>query len=45
MFLLLALLVGGGVAVRRLLPTGFRQRLSQMPGRMIGGMLEHMPEE
>ena len=35
--LLLALLVGGVVVIRRLLPAGFGER-------MMGRMLEHMPE-
>ncbi len=36
-FLLLAVLVGGVVVVRRVLPTGFGERL-------VGRMMEHMPE-
>ncbi len=43
--LLLALLFSGVVVTRRLLPTDFRQRLSKLPGRIIGRMVEHMPEE
>jgi hypothetical protein len=35
--LLLALLAGGAVVLRRLLPTHFGER-------MMGRMLEHMPE-
>ncbi len=36
--LLLALIVGGAVVVRRLLPADFGQR-------MMGRMIEHMPED
>ncbi len=36
-FLLLALLVGGVLVVRRLLPGDFGERL-------VGRMMEHMPE-
>lgn len=42
---LLLALVLGGVAVLRRLPDGLRQSLSQLPGRMMGGMMEHMPDE
>ena len=40
----LALLVGGVVVVRRILPTDFGERLSGLHGRMRGRILEHMPE-
>ncbi len=42
--LLLALLVGGGVVVRRIIPTDIGERLSGLHERMMGRMLEHMPE-
>ena len=42
--LLLALLVGGGVVVRRLIPTDIGERLSGLHERMIGWMIDHMPE-
>lgn len=45
LFLFLALLLGVVVLVPRLLSSEFRQRLSQLPGRMIGTMIEHMPED
>jgi hypothetical protein len=38
MLLLLALLVGGVVVLRRLLPADFGER-------MMGRMIEHMPED
>lgn len=54
-FLLLPLLLAGVIAVvavvavvavlGRLLPADFRQRLSRLPGHMMGKMVEHMPEE
>ncbi len=42
--LLLALLVGGAVVVRRLLPADVGERLSGLRERMMGLMLDHMPE-
>ena len=42
--LLLALLAGGGVVLRCLLPTHFGERLSGLRERMMGLMLDHMPE-
>ncbi len=42
--LLLAVLVGGVVVVRRILPTDFGERLSGLHERMMGRMIDHMPE-
>ncbi len=42
--LLLALLVGGTVVVGRLLPADVSERLSGLHERMMGLMLDHMPE-
>jgi hypothetical protein len=42
--LLLALLVGGAVVVRRLLPADAGERLSGLRERMMALMLDHMPE-
>jgi hypothetical protein len=42
--LLLAVLVGGIVVVRRLLPTDIRERLSGLDKRTMGRIIEHMPE-
>lgn len=42
---LLLALVFGGVAVLRRLPDDLGQRVSQLPGRMMGTMIEHMPDE
>ncbi len=42
--LLLALLLGGGVIIRRLLPTDIGERLSGLHERMMGRMMDHMPE-
>ncbi len=44
LLLLLALLVGGAVVVRRLIPADIGERLSGLGERMMGRMLEHMPE-
>jgi hypothetical protein len=44
LMLLLALLFGGAVVLRRLLPADIRERLSGLPGRMMGRMMEYMPE-
>ena len=44
MLLLLALLVGGVVVLRRLLSTHFSERLSGLHERMMGRMMDHMPE-
>ncbi len=42
--LLLALLAGGVVIIRRILPTDFGERLSGLHERMMGRMIDHMPE-
>ena len=42
--LLLAVLVGGVVVLRRLLPTHFGERLSGLHERMMVRMIDHMPE-
>ena len=42
--LLLALLVGGVLIIRRILPTDFGERLSGLHERMMGRMIDHMPE-
>ncbi len=42
--LLLAVLVGGGVVVRRILPTDFGERPSGLHERMMARMIDHMPE-
>ena len=42
--LLLALLAGGVVVVRRLIPNDFGERLSGLHERMMGRMMDHMPE-
>ncbi len=42
--LLLALLVGGVVMVRRLIPADFGERLPGLHERMMGRMIDHMPE-
>jgi hypothetical protein len=43
--LLLALLVGGVVVLRRHLPADIGERLSGLHERMMGRMMEHMPED
>ncbi len=45
LLLLLALLVGGVVVLRRLLPADIGERLSGLSERMMGRMMEHMPED
>ncbi len=44
LLLLLALLGGGGVVARRILPTDCCERRSGLHERMMGRMLDHMPE-
>ncbi len=44
LLLLLALLVGGIVVLRRLLPADIDERLSGLHERMMGRMLDRMPE-
>ena len=41
----LGLLVAGTIALLRLLPARWRQRLSQLPGSGMGWMVDHMPDE
>ena len=41
----LGLFVAGTVALVRLMPAGWRQRLSQLPGSGMGWMVDHMPDE
>ena len=41
----LGLLVAGTVAIVRLLPAGWRQSLSQLPGSGMGWIVDHMPDE
>ena len=43
--LLLALLAGGVIVLRRLIPTGIGERMSGLHERMMGRMMEHMPED
>ncbi len=42
--LLLAVLAGFAVLIRRLIPTDIRERMSGLRERMMGRMMEHMPE-
>lgn len=42
--LLLALLVGFAVLIRRILPNDFGERLSGLHERTMGRMIDHMPE-
>ncbi len=42
--LLLIAILGGAVAIVRRLPAEQRQRLAQLPAAMMGGMMEHMPD-
>jgi hypothetical protein len=43
--LFIAILLGGVMVVRRLLPAEWRERLSGLPGSLMGRMMEHMPED
>ncbi len=43
--LLIAILVGGTIAVRRLLTAERREGLSRLPGTFMERCMEHMPEE
>jgi hypothetical protein len=43
--LLLAVLVGFAVLIRRVIPTDIGERLSGVHERMMGRMMEHMPED
>ena len=41
----LGLLVAGTIALVRLLPSEWRQRVSRLPGSGMGWMVDHMPDE
>lgn len=41
----LGVFVAGTIALVRLLPAGWRLRLSQVPGSGMGWMVDHMPDE
>ena len=43
--LLIAILVGGAIAVRRLLPAERREGLSRLPGTFMERCMEQMPED
>ena len=43
--LLLIAILSGAIAIIRSLPAEKRQRLAQLPGAMMGRMMEHMPDE
>ena len=45
MLLLIAILVGGAIAVRRLLPAERREGLSRLPGTFMERCMEQMPED
>ncbi len=42
--LLLAVIVGFAVLIRRLIPTDIGERMSGLRERMMGRMIDHMPE-
>ncbi len=42
--LLLIAILGGAIAVIRNLPAEQRKRLAQLPAALMGGMMEHMPD-
>ena len=42
--LLLVAILGGAIAVIRNLPAEQRQRLANLPAALMGGMMEHMPD-
>ncbi len=44
LFLLIAI-VGGVIASVRLLPAEQRQRVAGLPAALMGGMMEHMPDD
>ncbi len=44
LLLLVAILLGGAIAIIRNLPAEKRQRLAQLPAAMMGRMMEHMPD-
>ncbi len=43
-FLLLIAILGGAIAVIRNLPVDQRRRLANLPAALMGGMMEHMPD-
>ena len=43
--LLVGLLIGGGVVAASLASDGVRQRVSGICGRMMGRMMQHMPDQ
>ncbi len=45
MLLLLAVLAGFAVLVRRFIPTDIGERLSGLHERTMGRMMEHIPED
>jgi len=42
--LLLLVIVGGAIAVIRRLPAEQRASLASLPAALMGGMMEHMPD-
>ncbi len=42
--LLLVAILGGAIAVIRNLSAEKRQRLASLPAALMGGMMEHMPD-
>ncbi len=42
--LLLVAILGGAIAVIRSLPAEQRQRLASLRAALMGGMMEHMPD-
>ena len=42
--LLFITILGGAIAVISRLPAEERQRLAQLPAALMGGMMEHMPD-
>ncbi len=43
-FLLLIAILGGAIAIVRNLPAEQRQHLAGLPAVLMGGMMEHMPD-
>ncbi len=41
---LLVAILGGAIAIVRNLPAEQRQRLAGLPAALMGGMMEHMPD-
>ncbi len=42
--LLMLAILGGAMAVIRDLPAEKRQRMASLPAALMGGMMEHMPD-